>query len=67
MVVANNEINGNKKYTSNAGKFDGHADTAVRCRVHLPMERISGIMQSHEIPPLGKCPTLYRPGGHHGC
>jgi hypothetical protein len=29
MVVANNEINGNKKYTSNAGNFDGHADTVV--------------------------------------
>jgi hypothetical protein len=29
MVVANNEIDGNKKYTSNAGDFDGHADTVV--------------------------------------
>jgi hypothetical protein len=29
MVVANNEFDGNKKYTSNAGNFDGHADTAV--------------------------------------
>jgi hypothetical protein len=26
MAVANNEIDGNKKYTSNAGNFDGHAD-----------------------------------------
>jgi hypothetical protein len=30
MVVANNEIDGDKKYTSNAGNFDGHADMAVR-------------------------------------
>jgi hypothetical protein len=30
MVVANNEIDGDKKYTSNAGNFDGHADTAVQ-------------------------------------
>jgi hypothetical protein len=47
MVVANNEIDGDKKYTSNAGDFDGHADTAVRCGAHRPMERICGFMQSH--------------------
>jgi hypothetical protein len=47
MVVANNEINSNKKYTSNAGDFDGHADTAVQCRAHCPMELIRGFMQSH--------------------
>jgi hypothetical protein len=29
MVVADNKIDGAKKYTSNAGNFDGHADTAV--------------------------------------
>jgi hypothetical protein len=29
MVVANEEINGNKKYTSSIGDFDCHADTAV--------------------------------------
>jgi hypothetical protein len=27
--------------------FDGHADTAVQCRAHCPMERIRGFMQSH--------------------
>jgi hypothetical protein len=47
MVVANNEIDGNKKYTSNAGDFDGHADTSVRCGVHRPMECIRGFMYSH--------------------
>jgi hypothetical protein len=47
MVVANNEINGDKKYTSNAGNFDGHVDMAVQCRAHRPMERICGFMQSH--------------------
>ncbi len=47
MVVANNEIDGDKKYTSNAGDFDGHADTAVRCGAHPPMEHIRGFMQSH--------------------
>jgi hypothetical protein len=29
MVVANNKIDGDKKYTSNAGDFDGHANMAV--------------------------------------
>jgi hypothetical protein len=47
MVVANSKINGNKKYTSNAGNFDGHADTAVGCGVHRPMECICGFMGSH--------------------
>jgi hypothetical protein len=47
MVVANNEINGDKKYTSNAGDFDGHADTAVQCAAHCPMDCIRGFMQSH--------------------
>jgi hypothetical protein len=47
MAVAKKEINGNKKYTSDAGNFDGHADTAVQCEVHHPMERISGFMGSH--------------------
>jgi hypothetical protein len=47
MVVANNKINGDKKYTSNAGKFDGHVDTVVQCGAHCPMECICGFMQSH--------------------
>jgi hypothetical protein len=47
MVVANNEINGNKRYTSNAGNFDGHADPVVQCGLHCPMGRIRGFMQSH--------------------
>jgi hypothetical protein len=47
MVVANNEIDSDKKYISNAGGFDGHADTPVQCRAHCPMERIRGFMQSH--------------------
>jgi hypothetical protein len=45
--VANNEIDGDKKYTSNAGNFDGHGDTAVQCGAHCLMERIHGFMRSH--------------------
>ena len=56
MVVANNKIDGDKKYTSNAGNFDGHADTVVQCKAHCPMECIRGFMQSHQMPPAGECP-----------
>ncbi len=61
MVVANNKIDSDKKYTSNAGNFDGHADTAVRCGAHRPMERIRGFMRSHQLPPSGKCPRHIAP------
>jgi hypothetical protein len=47
MVVANNKIDGNKNYTSNAGNFYGHADTAVQCGVHRLMKHIRGFMRSH--------------------
>jgi hypothetical protein len=46
MVTANNEIYGNKKYTSNAGNFDCYADAAVQCRVHHLMEHILGFTRS---------------------
>ncbi len=42
MVTANNEIDNNKKYTSNAGSFDCHAHAAVQCRAHRPMKHILG-------------------------
>jgi hypothetical protein len=44
MVVANNKIDDDKRYTSNAGNFDRHADTAVQCGAHRPMECIRGFM-----------------------
>jgi hypothetical protein len=47
MVVADNKISDDKKYTSNAGNFDRHVDRAVQCMVHHLMERICGFMQSH--------------------
>jgi hypothetical protein len=54
MVMANNEINGNKKYTSNAGNFVCRADAAVQCKVHCPMKHILGFTRSQWMPPLGK-------------
>jgi hypothetical protein len=47
MVVAKNKTDGDKKYTSNTGKFEGHADTAVKCGAHCPMEHIRDFMRSH--------------------
>jgi hypothetical protein len=47
MVLANNKINGDKTYTSNAGNFDDHVDTAVQCGAHCLMDCIHGFMQSH--------------------
>jgi hypothetical protein len=47
MVVAKNEIDGDKNYTSNAGDFKDHADTVVQCGAHFPMECIRGFMRSH--------------------
>jgi hypothetical protein len=38
-----------------AGCFDGHADVAVRCGAHCPMEHIPGFIRSHRMPSLGKC------------
>jgi hypothetical protein len=47
MVVVKNKIDDDKKYTSNAGNFEGHAYTVVQCRVHHLMEGIRGFVQSH--------------------
>jgi hypothetical protein len=47
MVVVKNEIDDDKKYTSDAGNFEGHAYTVVQCGAHRPMKRIRGFMQSH--------------------
>ena len=55
MVTANNKINGNKKYMSNAGNFDCHADATAGCRVHCLMKHTPGFTRSQWMPPLGKC------------
>jgi len=55
MVMGNNKIDDNQKYTSNTGNINCHADTAVQCRAHRPMKHILGFTQSHWMPPLGEC------------
>jgi hypothetical protein len=54
-VVGNNGINDDEKCRESAGDFDHHADAAVQCGAHRPMEHIPGFTTSHWMPPLGKC------------
>ena len=35
--------------------FDCHADAAIQCGVHHPMEHIQGFIQSHWMLPPGEC------------
>jgi hypothetical protein len=65
MIVANNKIDGDNKYTSNAGNFDGHADTAVRCGAHHPMELSVASCKATNAT-IGQVPAPYCPGGCHG-
>jgi hypothetical protein len=43
-----------KQYTSFAGHFDGHADQAVRCRAHCPVQQVKGYPRCHQMLPLVK-------------
>jgi hypothetical protein len=54
-VVGNNGIDDKEKCRESAGDFNHHADAAVLCGAHCPMEHISGFTRSHWMPPLGKC------------
>jgi len=55
MVVANKEINNDKKCRQIAGHFDDHVDAAVQCRAHCPMVHTPSFTRSHWMPPSGKC------------
>ena len=57
MVIGDVKINNSKKYTSNAGNFDCHADVAVRCGLNCPMDHIPGFTRSQWqwMPPSDKC------------
>ena len=54
-VSGQQRIGDNKKCRQIAGVFDCHADAAVRCGAHGPMENIQGFNRSHWMLPLGKC------------
>jgi hypothetical protein len=55
MVLADNEFNDKEKCRQIAGNFDSHADAAVQCKMHRPMEHIPGFTRSHWMLPSGKC------------
>ncbi len=61
MVVANNEIDNNKKCRQIAGNFDGHIDVAVQCVVHRLIAHIQGFTWSNWMPLSGKCPHHIAP------
>jgi hypothetical protein len=48
-------IGDNKKCRRIAGNFNHHADVAVQCGAHCPMEHIQGFTRSHWMLPSGKC------------
>ena len=48
MIVGNNS-------RRIAGDFDCHADVAVRCGAHCPMEHIPGFNRSHWMLPSCEC------------
>ena len=54
-VGGQQQIGDNKKCRRIAGDFDSHADAAVRCGAHRPMEHIPGFTRSHWMPPSGEC------------
>ncbi len=55
QFVGDNGIDEDEKCRESAGDFDHHADAAVRCGAHRPMEHILGFTRSHWMPPSGKC------------
>jgi hypothetical protein len=48
-------IGDDKKCRQIAGDLDHHADAAVRCGVHRPMEHIQGFTRSHWMLPSDEC------------
>jgi hypothetical protein len=61
MVVANNQINDNKKCRQIAGNFDGHTDVVVQWGLHHPIAHIQGFTQSHWMLISSKCPHCIAP------
>ena len=66
MVLANNDIDDDKKCRQITGNFDCHADAAVRCRANRPVEHIQGFHWMLLDAATGPVPALYCPGGRQG-
>jgi hypothetical protein len=59
--MGDNGINDYKKCRQIDDNFDSHAAEAIRRNAHCLMERICSFIQSHKMPPLGKCPCCIAP------
>ncbi len=66
MVVVKNKINDDKKYTSNAGNFEGHAYTVMQCGVQSPDGAHPWLHAKPLDATIGQVPAPYLPGGCHG-
>jgi hypothetical protein len=64
--VANNEIDGDKKYSSNAGNFDGHMDTVVQWGAASPNGAHPWLHAKPLDDAIGQVPMPYCPGSRHG-
>jgi hypothetical protein len=49
------QIGDNKKCRQITGDFDCHANAAVQCGAHCPIEHVQGFSWSHCMPPSGEC------------
>jgi hypothetical protein len=54
-VVGTIENDDDEKCWQITGNLDHHADAAVRCGAHLPMEHTPGFTRSHWMSPSSKC------------
>jgi hypothetical protein len=54
-VSGQQRIGNDKTCRQIPGNFDCHADAAVQCGAHLPIEHIQGVTWSHWMPPSGEC------------
>ncbi len=61
MVMGDNGIDDYKKCRQIDDDFDRHAAGGIWRDAHPPMECIRGFMQSHYMPPSGKCSCLIAP------
>ena len=66
MVVANNEIDANKKCRQIYDNFDDHVDAAVWCRAYLPNEAHPGLHLKPMDAAIRRVLASHCRGGRHG-
>jgi hypothetical protein len=61
MVMGKHRINDYKKCSQINDNFDDRAAGGIWRDAHCPIKRIFGFMQSHYMPPSGKCTRRIAP------